>query len=84
MSVIAEHDLFAARYLKISANVGFGDSGGPLFYKGAEVAMNSVLLSARRVAPDHSYRLDASRTHDFLAERLEPSSFVALPWTHAS
>ena len=70
--------------VKISANVGFGDSGGPLFYKGVEVAKSSVLLSARCVAPDYSYRLDAPRAHDFLAERLEPSSFVALPWTHAS
>lgn len=77
--VITGHDLFSDRYVKITASLGYGDSGGPLFCKGVEVAVNAAGLSYKCVAPDYSYRLDAPSAHDFLAEHLDPSSFVALP-----
>jgi len=79
VSVITEHDLFADRYVKITASLGMGDSGGPLFYKGVEVAINAAGLGWKCIAPNYSYRLDAPLAHDFLAERLDSSSFVALP-----
>jgi Trypsin len=34
VSVITEHDAFPDRFLKITAGVCFGDSGGPLFHEG--------------------------------------------------
>ena len=79
VSVITEHDRFADRYVKITASLGMGDSGGPLFYKGVEVAINAAGLGWKCIAPNYSYRLDAPLAHDFLAERLDSSSFVALP-----
>ena len=77
--VITEHDLFADRYVKITASLGYGDSGGPLFYKGVEVAVNAAGLSYKCVAPNYSYRLDAPLAHEFLAQHLASSSFVTLP-----
>ena len=79
VSVITEHDLFADRYVKITASLGYGDSGGPLFYKGVVVAVNAAGLSWKCVAPNYSYRLDAPFAHEFLAQHLNASSFVPLP-----
>jgi hypothetical protein len=79
VSAITEHDLFPDRYVKITASLGYGDSGGPLFHEGVQVAINVAGLSYRCVAPDYSYRLDAPLAHEFLTQHLDPSSFVALP-----
>ena len=47
VSVITEHDLFPDQFLKITAGVCFGDSGGPLFHEDTVVALNSWTFSAR-------------------------------------
>jgi hypothetical protein len=47
VSVITEHDAFPDRFLKITAGVCFGDSGGPLFHEDTVVAINTWTFSAR-------------------------------------
>jgi len=79
VSVVTEHEAFADRYLKITSSIGFGDSGGPLFYQGVEVAINTWTSSMRCVAPSFSYRLDAPLAQGFLTEHLGSEHFVALP-----
>lgn len=79
VSVVTEHEAFADRYVKITEGLGFGDSGGPLLYKGVEVAINNVIRSGRPAAPTFSYRLDAPLAQGFLTTYLGPEHFVALP-----
>ena len=45
VSVITTHDLLPDRFLKITAGVCFGDSGGPLFHDGTVVALNTWTFS---------------------------------------
>jgi Trypsin len=66
VSVITEHDLFPDRFLKITASVCFGDSGGPLFHEGTVVAINTWTFSARCAGPNLEYRVDSTAAQTFL------------------
>jgi hypothetical protein len=69
-SVITEHDLFPDRFLKITAGVCFGDSGGPLFHEDTVVALNTWTFSARCAGPNLEYRVDSTAAQTFLATYL--------------
>jgi Trypsin len=47
VTAITEQDAFPDRFLKITAGVCFGDSGGPLFHDGTVVAINTWTFSYR-------------------------------------
>jgi S1-C subfamily serine protease len=66
VSVITEHDAFPDRFLKITAGVCFGDSGGPLFHEGTVVALNSWTFSMRCAGPNLEYRVDSTAAQTFL------------------
>ena len=66
VSVITEHDLFPDRFLKITAGVCFGDSGGPLFHEGTVVAINTWTFSYRCAGPNLEYRVDSPAAQEFL------------------
>jgi Trypsin len=70
VSVITEHDLFPDRFLKITAGVCFGDSGGPLFHEGTVVAINTWTFSYRCAGPNLEYRVDSPAAQEFLATYL--------------
>jgi V8-like Glu-specific endopeptidase len=70
VSVITEHDLFPDRFLKITASVCFGDSGGPLFHEDTVVAINTWTFSARCAGPNLEYRVDSTAAQTFLATYL--------------
>jgi hypothetical protein len=70
VTVITTHDLFPERFLKITASVCFGDSGGPLFHEGTVVALNTWTFSARCAGPDLEYRLDSEQAQSFLDSNL--------------
>ena len=61
VSVITQHDAFPDRFLKITASVCFGDSGGPLFHGGTVVALNTWTFSTRCTGPNLEYRTDLPR-----------------------
>jgi hypothetical protein len=66
VSLITTHDLFPDRFLKITAGVCFGDSGGPLFHDGTIVALNTWTFSYRCDGPNLEYRLDSEPAQSFL------------------
>jgi hypothetical protein len=70
VSVITEHDAFPDRFLKITAGVCFGDSGGPLFHDDTVVALNTWTFSARCAGPNLEYRVDSTAAQTFLATYL--------------
>ena len=70
VTAIAGHDAFPDRFLKITAGVCFGDSGGPLFHDGTIVALNTWTFSYRCAGPNLEYRLDSEVAQTFLAENL--------------
>ena len=70
VSLITTHDLFPERFLKITAGVCFGDSGGPLFHDGTVVALNTWTFSYRCSGPNLEYRLDSEQAQSFLAANL--------------
>ena len=70
VSVITEHDAFPDRFLKITAGVCFGDSGGPLFHEGTLVAINSWTFSMRCAGPNLEYRVDSTAAQTFLESYL--------------
>jgi hypothetical protein len=70
VSVITEHDAFPDRFLKITAGVCFGDSGGPLFHGDTVVAINTWTFSYRCAGPNLEYRLDSEVAQEFLATYL--------------
>jgi S1-C subfamily serine protease len=70
VSVITEHDAFPDRFLKITASVCFGDSGGPLFHNGTVVALNTWTFSTRCTGPNLEYRTDSAAAQRFLAANL--------------
>jgi hypothetical protein len=70
VTVISEHDAFPDRFLKITAGVCFGDSGGPLFHGETIVALNTWTFSYRCAGPNLEYRLDSEVAQDFLATYL--------------
>lgn len=66
VSVITRHDAFPDRFLKITAGVCFGDSGGPLFYGDTVVALNTWTFSYRCSGPNLEYRVDSAPAQEFL------------------
>jgi hypothetical protein len=66
VTAITEHDAFPDRFLKITAGVCFGDSGGPLFHDGTVVALNTWTFSYRCAGPNLEYRLDSEVAQAFL------------------
>jgi hypothetical protein len=66
VTVITEHDAFPDRFLKITAGVCFGDSGGPLFHDGTIVAINTWTFSWRCAGPNLEYRVDSAVAQAFL------------------
>jgi hypothetical protein len=66
VTVITEHDAFPDRFLKITAGVCFGDSGGPLFHEGTLVALNTWTFSYRCEGPNLEYRVDSAAAQAFL------------------
>jgi Trypsin len=70
VTAIAAHDAFPDRFLKITAGVCFGDSGGPLFHGDTIVALNTWTFSYRCSGPNLEYRVDSEVAQDFLAANL--------------
>ena len=66
VSAIAAQDAFPDRFLKITAGVCFGDSGGPLFHDGTIVAINTWTFSWRCAGPNLEYRVDSAVAQAFL------------------
>jgi hypothetical protein len=67
---IPAQDAFPDRFLKITAGVCFGDSGGPLFHDGTLVALNTWTFSYRCAGPNLEYRVDSAPAQAFLAANL--------------
>jgi hypothetical protein len=70
VTAIAAQDAFPDRFLKITAGVCFGDSGGPLFHGDTVVALNTWTFSARCDGPNLEYRIDSAVAQAFLAKNL--------------
>jgi hypothetical protein len=70
VTVITKQDAFPDRFLKITAGVCFGDSGGPLFHGDILVALNTWTFSYRCAGPNLEYRVDSEVAQDFLATYL--------------
>jgi hypothetical protein len=70
VTAINTHDAFPDRFLKITAGVCFGDSGGPLFHEGTVVALNTWTFSARCSGPNLEYRTDSAVAQAFLDANL--------------
>lgn len=70
VTAITAHDAFPDRFLKITAGVCFGDSGGPLFHDGTIVAINTWTFSQRCAGPNLEYRLDSETAQEFLEANL--------------
>jgi Trypsin len=70
VTAINTHDAFPDRFLKITAGVCFGDSGGPLFHDGTIVALNTWTFSARCSGPNLEYRTDSAIAQAFLDANL--------------
>lgn len=66
VTVITTHDAFPDRFLKITAGVCFGDSGGPLFHGDTIVALNTWTFSYRCSGPNLEYRVDSTVAQTFL------------------
>ena len=70
VTAINTHDAFPDRFLKVTAGVCFGDSGGPLFHEGTIVALNTWTFSARCAGPNLEYRTDSAIAQAFLDANL--------------
>ena len=70
VSAIPAVDAFPDRFLKITAGVCFGDSGGPLFHGTTLVALNTWTFSARCDGPNLEYRVDSAPAQAFLKANL--------------
>ena len=66
VTAIAAQDAFPDRFLKITAGVCFGDSGGPLFHGDTIVALNTWTFSYRCAGPNLEYRVDSAVAQEFL------------------
>jgi hypothetical protein len=66
VSAIPAKDAFPDRFLKITAGVCFGDSGGPLFHGETVVAINTWTFSWRCDGPNLEYRVDSPIAQAFL------------------
>jgi Trypsin len=70
VTAIAAQDAFPDRFLKITAGVCFGDSGGPLFHGDTVVAINTWTFSYRCAGPNLEYRVDSAVAQAFLEAHL--------------
>jgi Trypsin len=70
VTAIVAQDAFPDRFLKITAGVCFGDSGGPLFHGETIVALNTWTFSWRCDGPNLEYRVDSAVAQEFLATYL--------------
>ena len=70
VTAINTHDAFPDRFLKITAGVCFGDSGGPMFHDGTVVALNTWTFSPRCTGPNLEYRTDSAIAQAFLDANL--------------
>lgn len=70
VSVISERDAFPDRFVKITASMCFGDSGGPLFHDGTVVGINTWTFSPRCEGPTFAYRTDSPTAQAFLDQYL--------------
>jgi Trypsin len=70
VTAISGQDAFPDRFLKITAGVCFGDSGGPLFHDDTIVALNTWTFSWRCSGPNLEYRLDSTVAQLFLNQYL--------------
>ena len=70
VSSIPAQDAFPDRFLKITAGVCFGDSGGPLFHGDTVVALNTWTFSYRCDGPNLEYRVDSAPAQAFLSTYL--------------
>jgi hypothetical protein len=70
VTAISAEDAFPDRFLKITAGVCFGDSGGPLFHDDTIVAINTWTFSARCSGPNLEYRVDSPIAQAFLDQYL--------------
>ena len=66
VTAINTHDAFPDRFLKVTAGVCFGDSGGPMFHDGTIVALNTWTFSLRCTGPNLQYRTDSAIAQAFL------------------
>jgi Trypsin len=66
VTAIPAKDAFPDRFLKITAGVCFGDSGGPLFHGDTVVAINTWTFSWRCAGPNLEYRVDSAIAQAFL------------------
>ena len=76
--VINDREVFAERYVKMTACTAFGDSGGPTFFGTTVVADTVWGESMTCKSPAYEYRLDAPRAHWFLSQHLGADRFAAL------
>jgi Trypsin len=70
VTAITTHDAFPDRFLKVTAGVCFGDSGGPMFHEGTIVALNTWTFSPRCTGPNLEYRTDSAIAQAFLDANL--------------
>ena len=70
VSAIPAQDAFPDRFVKITAGVCFGDSGGALFHGSTLVALNTWTFSARCSGPNLEYRVDSAPAQAFLKANL--------------
>jgi hypothetical protein len=70
VTAITEHDLFPDRFVKVTAGVCFGDSGGPMFHGDTLVALNTWTFSYRCDGPNLEYRVDSAPAQEFLDANL--------------
>jgi Trypsin len=68
VTAITEHDAFPDRFVKVTAGVCFGDSGGPMFHGDTVVALNTWTFSYRCSGPNLEYRVDSAPAQEFLAQ----------------
>ena len=65
ITAINTHDAFPDRFLKVTAGVCFGDSGGPMFHDGTIVALNTWTFSLRCTGPTRpSHRRSSTPTSE--------------------
>jgi Trypsin len=70
ITAINPHDAFPDRFLKVTAGVCFGDSGGPMFHDGTIVGLNTWTFSLRCTGPNLQYRTDSAIAQAFLDANL--------------
>jgi hypothetical protein len=72
VAAIPANDAFPDRFIKITASICSGDSGGPLFHGDTVVAINIWSFSLRCAGPDLEYRVDSPTARAFLDQYLQP------------